>query len=86
MALAATGPAAIPLAANGDGMTWQEQQIAELRSRIAAHLQRRGELEGTRLSPAGAAVAADQIRRIDGEISETARALADAERKMKDGR
>jgi hypothetical protein len=67
-------------------MNWQQQQIGELRSRISAHLRQREALEGMRVSPAGAAAAADQIRRLDGEISEAVKNLATLERKLKDGR
>jgi hypothetical protein len=68
-------------------MNWQQQHVDELRARIGACMQRRAELEGVRVSPAGAAAAADQIRRLDSDIAEHCRALADAERKLlKDGR
>jgi len=66
-----------------DMSTWQQQQVDDLRQRIGACLQRRSELEGTRANPADANSRADQIRRLDGDIAEAARALADAERKMK---
>jgi hypothetical protein len=65
---------------------WQEQQAHELRERISACLQRRTELEGVRASPSGAAAVADQIRRLDADIAETAKSLADVERRLKDGR
>jgi hypothetical protein len=55
---------------------WQQQQVTDLRQRISACMQRRGELEGMRASPAGAAAAADAIRRLDAEISESAKLLA----------
>jgi hypothetical protein len=64
---------------------WQQQQVDQLRSRIAAHLQRRATLEGACVSPTDASSRADAIRRIDGEIAEAARDLAAAERKLKDG-
>jgi hypothetical protein len=66
-------------------MSWLQQQVNELRQRISADLQARAVLEGTRATPAGAVVAADQIRRIDADITEAARQLAVAERKLKDG-
>jgi hypothetical protein len=71
----------------GDSMSasYQQTVVDQLRQRISACMQRRGELEGTRVSPAGAAAVADQIRRLDGDIAEAARALYDAERKLKDG-
>jgi hypothetical protein len=65
---------------------WLQQQVNDLRQRIGTCMQRRSELEGARATPAGAAAAADAIRRIDGDIAEAARALYDAERKLKDGR
>ena len=64
---------------------WLQQQVNELRQRISADMQARAALEGARASPAGAAVAADQIRRLDADITEAARQLAVAERKLKDG-
>jgi hypothetical protein len=71
---------------NGDDMNWQEQRIDELKRSIGAALQRRGELEGARVNPAGAAAVANEIRRLDSSIAEAAKSLADAERKLKDGR
>jgi hypothetical protein len=62
---------------------WLEQQVSDLRSRIAAHLQRRAALQGACMNPADASSRADAIRRIDGEIAEAARDLAVAERKLK---
>jgi hypothetical protein len=64
---------------------WLEQQVSDLRQRIGACLQRRSELEGARASPAVAAGVAGQIRALDDQIAEAARALYDAERKLKDG-
>ena len=51
---------------------WLQQQVNELRQRISADMQARAALEGARASPAGAAVAADQIRRLDANITEAA--------------
>ena len=63
---------------------WQQQRVAELRGRVAANLARRSDLEGVRASPTEAAAAADRIRRLDAEIAENCRDLADAERKLRD--
>jgi hypothetical protein len=67
----------------GDMSAWQQQMIDDLRQRIGACLQRRAALQGAYSNPADANSRADQIRRIDGDIAEAARALADAERKLK---
>jgi hypothetical protein len=54
---------------------WQQQRLDDLRSALAVHLKRRGE--------AADKADADALRRIDGEIAEHCRSIADIERQLR---
>jgi hypothetical protein len=72
MAAVRAGPVLIALTTTGDMSAWQQQQLDDLRQRLADHLQRRGELAD-----------ADAVRRIDDEIAEQCTSIADIERQLK---
>jgi hypothetical protein len=55
---------------------WQQQKLADLRRALAAHLARRAEL-------AADTAQADAVRRLDGDIAEHCRAIADIERALR---
>jgi hypothetical protein len=55
---------------------WQQQQLDDLRQRLAGHLQRRAELAADKAQ-------ADAVRRIDADIAEHCTAIAKIERQLK---
>jgi hypothetical protein len=65
-------------------MQWIETRIAELRQRCAGLLEQRAALEAERARAreiAAAAQANEQIMRLDADLAELCRDIADAERK-----
>jgi hypothetical protein len=63
-------------------MQWIETRITELRQRCAGLLERRATLEAERARDIGAAAQVnEQIMRLDAELADLCRDIADAERK-----
>ena len=74
--MAAAGPVPIRLRVTGDMSAWQQQRVAELKQRLADHLQRRAVLAA---DPAQASA----VRQLDDQITEHCTAIADIERRLK---
>jgi hypothetical protein len=67
-----------------DAMHWLEERIAKLRQRCAGLFDRRATLEAERARAREintAASVTEQIKRLDAEINDLCRDIADAERK-----
>jgi hypothetical protein len=52
---------------------WQQQRLDDLRSALAAHVKRRAELAADK----------DAVRRLDAEVAEHCRSIADIERRLR---